>query len=72
MGILNLIQKIYFNEKTLTKNILLMFVYVFINAGIGWNFNIPYALCQITFPSCTLSDMDQWLSAEHKAMYILI
>ena len=58
-GILNLIRKIYFNQKTLTKNIFLKFVYVFINAGIGWNFNILYVLCQIAFPSCTLSDMDQ-------------
>ena len=59
MGILNLILKIYFNQKTLTKNIFLKFVYVFINAGIGWNFNILNVLCQIIFPSCTLSDMDQ-------------
>ena len=55
MGILNLIRKIYFNQKTLTKNIFSKFVYVFINAGIGWNFNIPNVSCQITFPSCTLS-----------------
>ena len=40
MGISNLIRKIYFNQKTLTKNIFLKFVYIFINAGIGWNFNI--------------------------------
>ena len=59
MGILNLIRKIYFNQKTLTKNIFLKFVYVFINAGIGLNFGILNVLCQITFPSCTLSDMDQ-------------
>ena len=59
MGILNLIRKIYFNQKTLTKNNFLKFVYVFINAGIGWNFNIRNVLCQITFPSCTLSNMDQ-------------
>ena len=39
---------------------------------IGWKFNIINVLCQLTFPSCTLSDMDQWLSVEHKAMYILI
>ena len=60
-GILNLIRKTYLNQKTLTKNIILKFVhvYVFINAGIGWNFNILNALCQIKFPSCTLSDMDQ-------------
>ena len=59
MGILNLIRKIYFNQKTLTKNNFLKFVYVFINAGIGWNFNILNVLSQTTFPSCTLSDMDQ-------------
>ena len=59
MGISNLIRKIYFDQKTLTKNIFLKFVYVFINAGIGWNFNILNVLCQITFPSCTLRDMDQ-------------
>ena len=62
MGILNLIRKIYFNKKkkkTLTKNIFLKFVYVFINAGIGWNFYILDVLCQITFPSCTLGDIDQ-------------
>ena len=59
MGILNLIRKIYFNQKTLTKNIFLKSVYVFINAGIGWNFNMLKVLCQITFPFCTLSNMDQ-------------
>ena len=72
MGILDLIRKIYFNLKTLIKNIFLKFVYVFINAVIGWNFNILNVLMQITFPSCTLSDMDQWLSVEHKVMFILI
>ena len=36
MGILNLIWKIYFNQKTLTKNIFLKFLYVFINAVIGF------------------------------------
>ena len=41
MGILNLIRKIYFNQKTLTI-FFLKFVYVFINAVIGWNFNILY------------------------------
>ena len=53
MGILNLIRKIYFNQKYFLRT-----VYVFINAGIGWNFNLLNVLCQITFPSCTLSDMD--------------
>ena len=50
----NLIRKIYFNQKTLTKNIFLKFVYVFIYGGIGWTFNILNVLCQITFPSCAL------------------
>ena len=59
MGILNLIRKIYFNRKTLTKNIFLKFAYVFMNAGIGWDFNILNVLCQETFPSCTLNDIDQ-------------
>ena len=59
MGILNLIRKLYLKPKTLTKNIFLKFVYVFINAGIGWNLNSLNVLCQIAFPSCTLSDMDQ-------------
>ena len=59
MGILNLIRKINFKQKTLAKNIFLKIVYVFINAGIDWNFNILYVLCQITFPSCTLSETDQ-------------
>ena len=72
MGILNLIRKIYFNLVTLTKNMFLKFVYAFINAVIWWYFNILNVLYQITFRSCTLSDMDQWLSVEHKAMYILI
>ena len=39
-GILNLIRKYILTKKTLTKNIFLKFVYVFINAMIGWNFNI--------------------------------
>ena len=56
MGILNLIRKVYFNPN---QNIFLKFVYVFINAGIGWNFYILNVLCHITFPSCTLSNMDQ-------------
>ena len=59
IGILNLIRKICLNQKTLTKKYFLKFVYVFINAGIGWNFNVLNVLCQITSPACTLSDMDQ-------------
>ena len=57
MGILNF--KTYLNQKTLIKNDFLKFVYVFINAGIGWNFNILKVLCQVKFPSCILGDMDQ-------------
>ena len=72
MGILNLIRKTYFNQRTLAKNIFLKFVYVFINAGIGRNFNTLNVLCQITTIACTLSDMDQCLSVEYKTMYILI
>ena len=72
MGILNLIRKIYFNQKNPNQKYFLKFVYVFINAVIGWNFNILNILMQITFPSCTLSDMDQRLSVELKAMFILI
>ena len=70
MEILNLVRKIYFNQKPKPK-IFLKFVYFFINAGLGWKFNILNVLCQITFPACTLSDMDQWLSVEYKTMYIL-
>ena len=35
---------------------------------IGWNFNILNVLCQIIFPSSTLSETDQWLSVEHKTI----
>ena len=59
MGILHLNRKIYFDQNTLTKIFFLKFVYVFINTGIGWNFNILNVLRQITFPACTLSDMYQ-------------
>ena len=58
MGIFNLIRKIYFNQKTQTKNMFLKFEYVFIYAVIGWNFNGLNILCQIAFFSCTLGDMD--------------
>ena len=59
MGILNLIRKIYFNQKTLTKHIFFEVCIRLIKAWIGWNFNILNVLRQKTFPSCTLSDMDQ-------------
>ena len=72
MGILSLIRKLYFNQKNPNQKYVLKFVSVFINAEIEWNFNILNVLCQITFPSCTSSDMDKRLSVEHKAMYILI
>ena len=59
MGILNFVREMYFKQKNLIKNIFLKFVYFFINAGLGWKINILNVLCQITFPACTLSDMDQ-------------
>ena len=58
MGILNLIRKIYFNQKTLTKNIFMKFVYVFINAGIGWNFTSECFMPN-NIPFLHMSDMDQ-------------
>ena len=48
-----------FCPKNPNQKYFLKYVYVFINAVIGWNFNILSVLCQITFPSCTLSNMDQ-------------
>ena len=71
MPILNIIGEIYLNQKTLIKNIFLKFGFVFIKAVIGWNFNILNILCLMMFPSSTLSEMDHWLSVEHKAMYML-
>ena len=58
MGILNLIRKIYFNQKTLTKNIFMKFVYVFINAGIEWNFTSECFMPN-NIPFLHMSDMDQ-------------
>ena len=73
MGILNVIQKQIFQpKKPLPKIFFLKFAYVFINAGIGWNFNVLNVLCQVTFPSCTTSGMDHWLSVEYITIYILI
>ena len=57
--ILNLIGNIYLNQKTLIKNIFLKFACVFINAVIGWHFNIVNVIGQITFLSSTLSETDQ-------------
>ena len=71
MRILKLIGNIYLNQKTLIKNIFLKFACVFINAVIGWHFNILNVIDQIIFPSSALSETDQRLSVEHKAMYIL-
>ena len=62
--------KIMFKPKNPNQKYFLKFVYVFINAVIGWNSNILNFVCQITFPSSSLSDRDQCLSVEHKAMYI--
>ena len=59
MRISNLIGNIYLNIKTLIAC-------VFINAVIGWHFNIFNNIGQIIFPSSTLSDTDQRLSVKHK------
>ena len=72
MRILNLIGNTYLNQKTLIKNIFLKFACVFINAVIGWHLKILNVIGQIIFPSSTLSETDQCLSVEHRAMYILI
>ena len=45
MEILDLMSKIYLNQKTLAKNIFLKLVYVFINSVIEWNFNILNVFC---------------------------
>ena len=70
--ILNSIGNIYLNQKALIKNIFLKFACVFVNAVIEWYFNILNVIGQIIYPCSTLSEMDQCLSVEHKAMYILI
>ena len=57
--ILNLIRKIYLNKKNPNQKYFLKFVCVFINAVIGWNFNILNGLCQIIFLFSTLSETDQ-------------
>ena len=63
MGVLNLIRKIYFNQKTLIKNIFYeVCIRFFINAGIGWNFtsecfmpnNIPFLYLE-RYGSMTIS-----------------
>ena len=59
MRILYLIENIYLNRKTLIKNIFWKFACIFINAVIGWNFNILNVLGQMIFPSSTLSETDQ-------------
>ena len=51
--------KYTFKPKTLIKNIFLKFACVFINAVIGWHFNILNVIGQIIFPSSTLSEKDQ-------------
>ena len=59
MVILYLIGNIYLNQKTLIKIIFWKFACIFINAVIGWNFNILNVLGQIVCPSSTLSETDQ-------------
>ena len=72
MRILDLVGNKYLNQKTLIKNIYLKVACIFINAVLGWHFNILNVIGQIIFPSSTLSETDQRLSVEHKAMYILV
>ena len=57
MGTLNVIRKINLNQSTIID--FLKFVYVFIKAVTGWNFDILNVLCKMTFPFSILSDMDQ-------------
>ena len=59
MRILYLIGNIYLNQKTLIKNMFWKFACIFINAYIGWNFNILNVFGQIIFPSSTWSETDQ-------------
>ena len=59
MRISYLIGNIYLNQKTLIKYIFWKFACIFINAVIGWNFNILNVLGQIIFPSSTLRETDQ-------------
>ena len=54
-----LIGNIYLNQKKPNQNMFLKFACVFINAVIGWHFNILNVIGQIVFPSCTLSKTDQ-------------
>ena len=72
LRILILIGNIYLDQKTLIKIFFLKFAGVFINDVIGWHFNILNVKGQIIFPSSSLRETDQWLSVEHKVMYILI
>ena len=45
--------------KNPNQNIFLKFACVFINAVIGWHFNILNVIGQIIFPSSTLRETDQ-------------
>ena len=67
MRILKSIGKYIFKPKNPYQKYFFKFACTFINAVIGWNFNILNLLGQIIFPSST----DQCLSVEHKALYIL-
>ena len=59
MRILNLIGNIYLNKKKPNQKYFLKIACVFINAVIGWHFNILNVIGQIIFPSSTLSETDQ-------------
>ena len=51
--------KYIFKPKNPNQKYFWKFACIFINAVIGWNFNILNVLGQIIFPSSTLSETDQ-------------
>ena len=55
----NLIGNIYLNTKSVIIKYFFKFVCIFINAVIGWHFNILNVTGQIIFPSSILSETDQ-------------
>ena len=59
MRILDLIENLYLNQKKTNQKYFWKFACIFINAVIGWNFNILNVLGKILFPSSTLSETDQ-------------
>ena len=60
MRILDLIGNIYLNKKNPNQKFFLKFACVFINAVIGWHFNILNVIDQIIFLSSTLYETDDY------------